>query len=154
MPKKKEQTVPASASATEGEGIASPGKRTRKATPKNVESRVESGIKPARKTTTRRTNKAKPKAQEPEALSHEQGSTSTELASLQVDPAMTGKEDCTSKSPSSSKLHAVEVTHEAISVRAYYLGEQRRASGTSGDSHGDWLEAERQLINEADSHWK
>jgi len=42
-------------------------------------------------------------------------------------------------------LLSVHVTHEAIEVRAYFIGENRRMFGQEGDSRRDWLEAERQL---------
>ena len=38
---------------------------------------------------------------------------------------------------------------EDISVRAYFIGEHRRALFLHGDSESDWLEAERQLKAEA-----
>ncbi len=43
----------------------------------------------------------------------------------------------------------VAVSTEDISVRAYFIAENRRALGLSGDSESDWLEAERQLGAEA-----
>ena len=42
-------------------------------------------------------------------------------------------------------LLSVHVTHEAIELRAYFIGENRRMFGQEGDSRHDWLEAERQL---------
>ena len=45
----------------------------------------------------------------------------------------------------SAKLLSVHVTHEAIELRAYFIGENRRMFGQEGDSRHDWLEAERQL---------
>lgn len=41
------------------------------------------------------------------------------------------------------------VTPENISVRAYFIGEHRRAYAIAGTSEEDWLEAERQLRAEA-----
>jgi hypothetical protein len=38
---------------------------------------------------------------------------------------------------------------EDIAVRAYFIGEHRRALFLHGDSESDWLEAERQLKAEA-----
>jgi hypothetical protein len=55
-------------------------------------------------------------------------------------------------------VHAVEPAEspvqgspsaEDISVRAYFIGEHRRALFLHGDSESDWLEAERQLKAEA-----
>jgi len=42
-------------------------------------------------------------------------------------------------------LLAVHVSHEAIELRAYFIGENRRMFGQEGDPKHDWLEAERQL---------
>jgi hypothetical protein len=44
----------------------------------------------------------------------------------------------------------VAVSTEDISVRAYFIAENRHALGLSGDSESDWLEAERQLKAEAE----
>ncbi|MDB6172912.1 MAG: hypothetical protein JWL59_2223 [Chthoniobacteraceae bacterium] len=38
---------------------------------------------------------------------------------------------------------------EEVALRAYYLGEARRAKGLPGDEHHDWIEAERQIQSEA-----
>jgi hypothetical protein len=43
----------------------------------------------------------------------------------------------------------VAVSTEDISIRAYFIAENRHALGLSGDSESDWLEAERQLRAEA-----
>ena len=40
---------------------------------------------------------------------------------------------------------ALAFTTEDISLRAYYLAENRRARGEHGDEASDWIEAERQL---------
>ncbi|MDB6153782.1 MAG: hypothetical protein JWL90_2235 [Chthoniobacteraceae bacterium] len=37
---------------------------------------------------------------------------------------------------------------EEVALRAYYLGEARRAKGLPGDEHHDWIEAERQIQSE------
>lgn len=37
---------------------------------------------------------------------------------------------------------------ETISLRAYFLSENRQIRGEHGDEHGDWHEAERQLREE------
>lgn len=40
-------------------------------------------------------------------------------------------------------------TQTDISLRAYFIAEKRVAAGLPGDSHQDWLEAERQIMAEA-----
>lgn len=40
------------------------------------------------------------------------------------------------------------LTQEDIALRAYFIGEHRRARALPGDQHQDWLEAERQIIAE------
>ena len=42
-----------------------------------------------------------------------------------------------------------DFSSEAIALRAYYLGEKRQQLGLPGDSAHDWIEAERQLREEA-----
>jgi hypothetical protein len=46
-----------------------------------------------------------------------------------------------------SEITAVigSVTTEDISLRAYFIGEDRRHRGLPGNPEADWLEAERQL---------
>lgn len=42
-----------------------------------------------------------------------------------------------------------QLSHEAVSLRAYYIGERRHKLGWHGDAHSDWLEALSQLRAEA-----
>lgn len=53
-----------------------------------------------------------------------------------------------SKPPAPHKLAAPAVTHDEIALRAYYIGERRQMMGWPGDSSGDWVEAEAQLVAE------
>ncbi len=55
----------------------------------------------------------------------------------------------TSVHESQEHFHGHSVSEENISVRAYFIGEHRRAYGIPGNSQEDWLEAERQLQAEA-----
>lgn len=50
---------------------------------------------------------------------------------------------------SEGHIHELHVTEENISVRAYFIGEHRRAYGIPGNAEEDWHEAERQLRAEA-----
>jgi hypothetical protein len=43
----------------------------------------------------------------------------------------------------------VAISDEDIRIRAYFISEQRRQSEVAGDSAHDWLEARRQLQEEA-----
>ena len=38
-----------------------------------------------------------------------------------------------------------EISHDEISLRAYFISERRHQMGWEGDSHTDWLEATSQL---------
>ncbi len=40
-------------------------------------------------------------------------------------------------------------TQDDVALRAYFIAEKRQAHGLPGDEHGDWIEAERQLAEEA-----
>jgi hypothetical protein len=54
------------------------------------------------------------------------------------------------KQPSSSASKpATEPTDEQIRLRAYFLAELRHKLSLPGDSNHDWIEARRQLIEEA-----
>ncbi len=44
------------------------------------------------------------------------------------------------------------VLTEDIALRAYFIGEKRQELGLPGDSLGDWIEAERQLLGERATH--
>jgi hypothetical protein len=51
--------------------------------------------------------------------------------------------------PKTSKAGPVAISDEDIRIRAYFISEQRIRNGLPGDSHHDWLEAHRQLREEA-----
>ena len=47
------------------------------------------------------------------------------------------------------KAAGTQIPQEVIAQRAYFIGETRIRTGQPGDSLGDWIEAERQLLVEA-----
>lgn len=49
----------------------------------------------------------------------------------------------------SSRKKVAQPTGDDIALRAYFIAERRQALGLPGDSTGDWVEAERQLLEEA-----
>jgi hypothetical protein len=51
--------------------------------------------------------------------------------------------------PKSAAAPPVEPTDDEIRVRAYFLAERRHELSLPGDSAHDWIEARRQLIEEA-----
>jgi hypothetical protein len=53
------------------------------------------------------------------------------------------------KKPSPSAKAAIEPTDEQIRLRAYFIAERRHKLSLPGDSSHDWIEARRQLIEEA-----
>ena len=50
------------------------------------------------------------------------------------------------RAPASTKTPAY--TPDDVALRAYFISEKRRQLGVAGDSHSDWIEAERQLAAE------
>ena len=58
------------------------------------------------------------------------------------------------KKPASKKIatpkapKASAFTQDAIALRAYFIAEKRQRLGLPGDTHSDWVEAERQLATE------
>jgi hypothetical protein len=52
-------------------------------------------------------------------------------------------------SAKSATPRPVEPTDDEIRLRAYFLAERRHRLSLSGDSNHDWIEARRQLIEEA-----
>src|SRR3954449_10663705 len=53
------------------------------------------------------------------------------------------------RSQVASTKPAAEPTDEQIRLRAYFLAERRHKLSLPGDSNHDWIEARRQLIEEA-----
>ncbi len=51
--------------------------------------------------------------------------------------------------PKKSAPVEISISVEDISLRAYFIAERRRHHGWPGDEHSDWVEAERQLREEA-----
>jgi hypothetical protein len=66
---------------------------------------------------------------------------------------VTVKKPSTTKPPTSATKPAasrpVEPTDDEIRIRAYFLAERRHQLSLPGDSAHDWIEARRQLIEEA-----
>jgi hypothetical protein len=54
-------------------------------------------------------------------------------------------------SPKASSVPTYEPTDDEIRTRAYFIAERRLQLSLQGDSAHDWIEAKRQLIEEAGS---
>jgi hypothetical protein len=61
----------------------------------------------------------------------------------------TQKKPAPKQQTSSASKRATEPTDEQIRLRAYFLAELRHKLSLPGDSNHDWIEARRQLIEEA-----
>jgi Protein of unknown function (DUF2934) len=61
----------------------------------------------------------------------------------------TPKKPAAKKSSSPASKPAIEPSDEQIRLRAYFLAELRHKLSLPGDSNHDWIEARRQLIEEA-----
>jgi hypothetical protein len=59
------------------------------------------------------------------------------------------KKSAVKQSASTAAKPATEPTDEQIRLRAYFLAERRHKLSLPGDSNHDWIEARRQLIEEA-----
>jgi hypothetical protein len=57
------------------------------------------------------------------------------------------KPDVPKKASSSASIH--EPSDEEIRIRAYFIAERRIQLSLQGDSDHDWIEARRQLVEEA-----
>jgi len=69
-----------------------------------------------------------------------------------VPKAATTKKKASAPKKPSAKARAktpVEPTDDQIRLRAYFLAERRHKLSLPGDSNHDWIEARRQLIEEA-----
>jgi hypothetical protein len=67
-------------------------------------------------------------------------------APLSAPPAAKKPAKNTLKKPAAAK---VAFTTDDIALRAYFIAEKRHKAGLPGNSHQDWLEAERQLLSES-----
>lgn len=60
--------------------------------------------------------------------------------------------DAPAKSPAPRKkakpIVRAGFSNEDVALRAYFIAEKRQAGGHPGDTHSDWIEAERQLRSE------
>lgn len=101
---------------------------------------VKPAVKPAAKPASKGAAKlaAKP-ASKPAAKPVPKGAVKPRAAS----PAKTA---APKKSPAASRRSGP--SSDEIALRAYFLAEKRQKLGLPGDSHSDWLEAERQLASE------
>jgi hypothetical protein len=89
---------------------------------------------PKKATSARATNKEKPKATVRKKRAA--GKSAPKLApNLTLEPKRTA--------------HEPEISHDEISLRAYFIAERRQQMGWDGDSHTDWLDAVAQLKAEA-----
>jgi len=64
------------------------------------------------------------------------------------EPAKPKKAKAPAKAAATPKKTPV-FSSEEIALRAYFIAERREKMGWPGDSTGDWVEAERQLLAEA-----
>lgn len=63
-------------------------------------------------------------------------------------PAAVVKKPAAKKPAAPKTRKAPAYTQDDIALRAYFIGEKRHRLGVHGDSHSDWVEAERQLATE------
>lgn len=56
--------------------------------------------------------------------------------------------------PAVRRMKKPSYSNEDIALHAYFIAERRQAAGLPGDSHQDWIEAERQLAAEASTSGK
>ena len=62
-------------------------------------------------------------------------------------PAASAKKPPAKKS-AAPKAKKAAYTQDDVALRAYFIAEKRQRLGVHGDSHSDWIEAERQLAAE------
>ena len=71
----------------------------------------------------------------------------TKTTTKKTAPAATAKKPA-AKKPASPKTKEAAYTQDDVALRAYFIAEKRQRLGVHGDSHSDWIEAERQLASE------
>lgn len=76
--------------------------------------------------------------------------TVPEPVPTQPEPAPAKPKATTRKAaPAARRAKKPSYSQEDVALRAYFIAERRLAAGLPGDSHQDWIEAERQLASEA-----
>ena len=65
-----------------------------------------------------------------------------------IAPAAAAKKPATKKPAAPKTKKAAAYTQDDVALRAYFIAEKRQRLGVHGDSHSDWIEAERQLAAE------
>ncbi len=95
-----------------------------------------SAAPPAQKITT------PPAAVQPAAPAPANGDGPAPRAAAKKKPAAPAK----AKAPAKK---TAKFTTEDVALKAYFISEHRHRHGIHGDSHSDWIEAERQLRAEA-----
>ena len=72
----------------------------------------------------------------------------TKTTTKKTAPAATAKKPAAKKPAAPKAKKAPAYTQEDVALRAYFISEKRRQLGVAGDSHSDWIEAERQIAAE------
>ena len=82
----------------------------------------------------------------------------TETKTKAASPAKRTAKPAAKKKPAAAKAKpaaktaqpaAPAYTPDDVALRAYFIAEKRRGEGLPGDEHGDWVAAERQLVQES-----
>jgi hypothetical protein len=63
-----------------------------------------------------------------------------------VKRATVPKKAAATRTPQNGHATREGLLHEAIALRAYFIGKNRSDAGYPGDPQDDWLEAERQIL--------
>lgn len=134
MPKKKELTAEPELKTTKG--------KTAKATPAPKKTAPKAATAP-KAPKSKEASKPAPAVQPQEALVPKKPAARKKTAARTA-----ASPEIETHTPFASAPPIYEVTHEMISVRAYFLSEHRKANGQPSHPETDWIEAERQLLAE------
>ena len=72
----------------------------------------------------------------------------TKTTTKKTAPAAKVKKPAAKKAAAPKTKKAPAYTQDDVALRAYFIAEKRHRLGVHGDSHSDWVEAERQLAAE------
>ncbi len=132
-------------------------KAKKKATAEASKEKAEKAVKPAKESQVAKATKPakSPKAAKPIVEEKEIQPAKLELPEKPVkveavekpSKKASGKKSVTSKATKAEP--EIVITNEEISLRAYFIAERRHKMGWPGNSESDWIEAERQLRQEA-----
>ncbi len=118
------------------------------AAPHNISSRTENAATPATEKPGKSVASKRSTARSAKVTGQAKSARKPANGAADKAPAA-GKPRTATSGRKARRTAQFSISHEDIRIRAYFISERRMQSGAAGDSADDWLEAVRQLQEEA-----